>query len=686
MKSVAQETARAPVTGGDPAARAPTPAAAAPPPRVVIEGVSPEIDAGRFPAKRAVGDRVVIEADIFTEGHDRITALLRYRREGEAAWRETPMLARVNDRWTGDFVVDAPGTWEFTLIAWVDHFASWREGLAKKLKADQQVGSELLEGALLLRDAATRAEPADARWLEARAAALADNGPEAERGALALAGELLAMMDRYPDRAAAAEYARTLKLWVDRERAVVGAWYELFPRSCGDEPGRHGTFRDVERRLPYVAGMGFDVLYLPPVHPIGRTNRKGPNNTPAAQPGDPGSPWGIGSAEGGHDAVHPELGTLEDFDRLVTAAGSHDLEIALDIAFQCTPDHPWVTAHPEWFRHRPDGTIQYAENPPKKYQDIYPLNFDNPDWKGLWEALRDVVLFWIGHGVKIFRVDNPHTKPFAFWEWMIREIRTAHPDVIFLSEAFTRPRVKEYLAKAGFTQSYTYFTWRNTRYEITEYLTELTQGPAREYLRPNLFTNTPDILHEFLQTGGRPAFQIRLILAATLGASYGIYGPAFELCEGRAVPGTEEYRDSEKFQIREWNLDDPSSLRELISRVNRIRRQNPALHRNDSLRFFPVDNEQLIAYGKHSPDKDNIIVTVVSLDPHHPQSGWVELPLESLGLDASAPYQMHDLLGGGRYLWSGSRNFVMLDPGAMPAQLFRVRRRLKTERDFDYYA
>ncbi len=672
-------TAPAPEGGAAPRAAPPAPA------RVVIEGVTPEVDAGRFPAKRVEGDLVRVEADIFTEGHDRIGGVLRFRGPGEDAWQEAPLAPQVNDRWQGWFTVDTLGPWEFTLEAWVDHFAGWRHGLERKAGAGQAVGSELLEGAALVREAARRAEAADRQWLEARAEALAADRPEADRVPLALSDDLGLLMARHPDRSRSTVYGRILSLVVERERARYGAWYELFPRSCADEPGSHGTLADCRKRLPYVAAMGFDVLYLPPVHPIGTTFRKGKNNTPTTEPGDVGSPWGIGAAEGGHTAVHPGLGTLEDFDRLVEEAGRLGLEVALDIAFQATPDHPWVQEHPQWFKWRPDGTIQYAENPPKRYQDIYPLNFENPDWKGLWEALRDVVLFWVEHGVTIFRVDNPHTKPFAFWEWTIGEVRARHPETVFLSEAFTRPKVMRYLAKAGFSQSYTYFTWRNTRGELEEYLTELTQTPVREYMRPNLFTNTPDILHEYLQTGGRPAFQIRLILAATLGASYGIYGPAYELLEHRAVAGTEEYLDSEKYQLRHWNLEQPGNIRELIARMNAIRRDNPALHRNDSLRFHPVDNDAIIAYSKTAPDGGNAILTVVNLDPHHTQAGWIELPLEELGLEADGQYQMHDLLGGARYLWHGRHNYVSLDPQALPAHVFRIRRRLRTERDFDYY-
>jgi starch synthase (maltosyl-transferring) len=537
-----------------------------------------------------------------------------------------------------------------------------------------------------VRQAAERAAAADRRWLEEQAAILADPAEPAARLQVALDPQLAEMMARHPDRSDATATERPLSVVVDPERASFGAWYEMFPRSCAPEAGKHGTLRDCAARLPYVAGMGFDVLYLPPIHPIGGTHRKGPNNAPVAAAGDTGSPWGIGAAEGGHTAVHPELGSLADFDRLVARAKELGLEVALDIAYQCSPDHPWVKEHPEWFRHRPDGTIQYAENPPKKYQDIYPLNFDTPKREELWDELKNVILFWIGHGVTIFRVDNPHTKAFHFWEWMIEEVRRRHPEVIFLAEAFTRPKIMRYLAKAGFSQSYTYFTWRNTKHELTEYFTELTQTSVRDYMRPNLFANTPDILHEFLQRGGRPAFQIRAVLAATLAGSYGIYGPAFELCENRPLrEGSEEYLDSEKYQLRDWDLERPDSLRPLLTRLNEIRRSHKAFRYDRTLRFCPIDNDQLIGYVRATPDLSEVILVVVNLDPHHVQSGWVELPLEDLEIETDHPYRVHDLLSDASYPWQGPRNYVALDPQAVPAHVFAIRRRVRSEQDFEYY-
>jgi starch synthase (maltosyl-transferring) len=589
-----------------------------------------------------------------------------------------------NDTWRGEFLVAAVGEYLYTVQAWVDQFGTWARDLSTRVQAQHDVAVELLIGAELVEAASRRVGEADARRLRASAAALRSGRAEGIRHALS--PELAEMMSLHAKQRFAAIYERELRVIVDRERARFSTWYELFPRSCAPEPGRHGTFKDCEERLPYVASMGFDVLYLPPVHPIGRTHRKGANNNPAAAPDDPGSPWGIGADEGGHTAIHAQLGTLEDFRHLVARARQYDMEIALDLAFQCSPDHPYVKEHPEWFRRRPDGTVQYAENPPKKYQDIVPFDFECEHWWDLWQALQSIVLFWTEQGVRIFRVDNPHTKPFAFWEWLVAEVRRRHPDVIFLSEAFTRPRIMYRLAKAGFTLSYTYFAWRNTKRELTDYFTELTQTNTREFFRPSLWPNTPDILTEYLQTGGRAAFMVRLILAATLGASYGIFGPAFELQENRPLAlGGEEYFDSEKYQIRHWNLETAGSLRDLIARVNRIRRENPALQSDWRLRFHVVDSEQLICYSKSTPDLTNVVIVVVNLDPHHTQRGWVTLPLDELGIDPNLPYQMHDLLSDTRYLWHGPRNYVELNPQSMPAHLFRLRRRVRTERDFEYY-
>jgi starch synthase (maltosyl-transferring) len=655
--------------------------------RVVIEGVTPEIDAGRFPIKRVCGEHVVVEADAFGDGHDAVGCILRYRVEGAADWTEVAMEPLGNDRWRGVFTVSDIGIYRYTVMAWIDRFTSWSRDLAKKVEADQDVAIDLLVGAELVQRTSMRASGEAAKQL-GEWAGLLQEGPRGmrERVQIALDEALAAAMRKHADRAFATTYGKELAVLVDREKARFSTWYEMFPRSCAPQAGRYGTFKDCEARLPYVAAMGFDVLYLPPIHPIGSTHRKGRNNATVAGPDDPGSPWGIGSAAGGHKAVHPQLGTLEDFRRFVAKAREYDLEIALDIAFQCSPDHPYVVQHPEWFRRRPDGTVQYAENPPKKYQDIYPLDFETDHWQALWQELKSVIRFWIEQGVRIFRIDNPHTKAFRFWEWLIREVKQAHPEVIFLAEAFTRPKVMYNLAKRGFTQSYTYFAWRNTKAELTDYFTTLTHTEVREFLRPNLWPNTPDILTEYLQLGGRPAFMTRLVLAATLGASYGIYGPAFELCENRPrEPGSEEYLNSEKYEIKQWDIDRPDSLSDFIARVNRIRRDNPALQSDWHLRFHPVNNDQLICYTKHSEDRSDVLLIVVNLDPHHTQSGWVELSADALELPLDGHYQVHDLLSDSRYLWHGRRNFVELNPSVVPAHIFRLRRRVRTERDFEYY-
>ena len=643
--------------------------------RAVIENVDPEIDAGRFPIKRTAGERVVVEADAFADGHDELTCVLLHRRDPETAWREAAMRPLVNDRWRGEFRVGEPGRHVYTLEAWVDHFHTWVRDLVRRLEAGQDVTVDLQVGAELVRAAAGRAQGADAIAL--RDAARAMTAGRGER--TALSPRLAELMGRHPDRCHATRYERELEVLVDRERARFSAWYELFPRSASPVPGRHGTFRDVEARLPYVAGMGFDVLYLTPIHPVGRTYRKGPNNDVRCRPGDPGSPWAIGGPEGGHKAVHPELGTLEDFRRLVRAARRQGLEIAMDIAFQASPDHPYVREHPEWFRMRPDGTIQYAENPPKKYQDIYPFDFECEDRRSLWQELYSVFEFWIEQGVRIFRVDNPHTKPFVFWEWVIGEVRGRHPDVIFLSEAFTRPRVMERLAKVGFDQSYTYFAWRDEAWELREYLTELTRTEVREYLRPNFWPNTPDILTETLQTGGRPASALRFVLAATLAASYGIFGPSFELVAVTPLrPGREEYMDSEKYQVRHWDLEAPGGLGPLITKVNRIRRQHPAFRQDRTLRFLRADNERLLAYAKTSEDGADVVVVVVNLDPRWKQSGWVEVPLQPRA--GHPPYAADDLLNGGRFTWrTDGWNYVELDPAVTPAHILLMPRPLVPE-------
>jgi starch synthase (maltosyl-transferring) len=641
--------------------------------RVVIENVEPQIDSGRFPIRRTIGEEVRVRADVFADGHDDIAAVVRHRRVGEKHWHETLMAPVENDRWQAAFTVDALGRYEYTVEAWIDRFASWRHDLSKKVGAGQDVSSELVVGAALIRTAIERhpGNSSDANVLEI-VRTLSSGRDSGARIAAALSDALETFMAARPDRGQATPFDRVLGVIVDRERARFGAWYEMFPRSAGSDPSRSATFAEATTFLPYVASMGFDVLYLPPIHPIGRTFRKGRNNSRTSESNDPGSPWAIGSEQGGHTAIEPGLGTLEDFDAFVAAAAAQGLEIAIDIAFQTSPDHPYVREHPEWFRTRPDGTIKYAENPPKKYQDIYPLNFESRHWQSLWHELKRIFEFWIEHGVKIFRVDNPHTKPFRFWEWLLADLTRQYPDLIFLSEAFTRPKVMKYLAKAGFTQSYTYFTWRNSKDELVEYFTELTAAPVREYLRPNLFANTPDILHAYLQRGGRQAFQVRLVLAATLGASYGIYS-GFELAEN--VPlhnGSEEYLDSEKYQIRVRDYQRADSLAELIGRINTIRRTHPALQHDWGLAFHRTDNGALVAYSKRSPDQRDLIFVVVNLDPANMQHGFVQLPLVDWGITPHATVEVADLLSGERYFWRGEWNYVRLDPQDRVAHILQV--------------
>jgi starch synthase (maltosyl-transferring) len=654
--------------------------------RVIIEGISPAVDCGRFPAKRTVGDQVRVEADIFTDGHDAIAASLLAHREGSETWVEIPMQPLVNDRWTATFRVAELGRYGFKVQGWVDHFETWRRDLLKRIKAESDAAVDYLIGADLVAAAAERAVGPDAVWLQGRAEVLRSGKAPKQLRIHATDPTLHELALRYPDKRFRTESDREYSIVVDPVIARFSAWYEFFPRSTAEEAGKHGTFADSEKRLPYIAEMGFNVVYLPPIHPIGASFRKGRNNNPESQPGDSGSPWAIGSAEGGHKSIHSELGTLEDFRRFVAKAKELDLTVALDIAFQAAPDHPYVREHESWFRKRPDGTIQYAENPPKKYQDIYPFDFESEDWAGMWEELKSVFDYWIAQGVTIFRVDNPHTKAFPFWEWVIGEIKGDHPEVLFLAEAFTRPKIMYRLAKLGFSQSYTYFPWRNAKGEITAYLTELAQTPVREFFRPNQWPNTPDILTEFLQIGGRAVFGIRLLLAATLGSNYGIYGPAFELMEHVPIRrGSEEYLDSEKYEIRHWDLEQPDSLRTLIAKVNAIRNENAALQSDWSLKFHSTENDQLIAYTKESEDRANLILTVVNLDPHHTQSGFVTLPLDELEIPLDRGYEAEDRLTGARYLWNGPRNYVELNPSRLPGHILRIHRRLKIETDFDYF-
>jgi len=644
------------------------------PEAVAIEHVTPDVDAGRFAVKRVVEARVVVEADVFAYGHVELAVRLEHRRKDERRWRASWMTAVGNDRWQGEFTVDRIGEYRFRVVAWRDDVATWRRDLEAKLDAGQDVRMDAEEGARLVEELVKRADRATAETesLLAWAQRLRGGIDAQTRAALSA---LVALARTHLCRPDAVVFDATSPVWVDRPLAGCSAWYELFPRSASPDPARAGTLADVTDRVPDIAGMGFDVLYLPPIHPIGHTHRKGANNRRDAAAGDPGSPWAIGSESGGHTAIEPALGTFDDFDRLVLTARRHGLEVALDLAFQCSPDHPWVREHPDWFLHRADGSIAHAENPPKKYEDIVPLDFECEDRAALWAALLDVVRFWADRGIRVFSVDNTHTKPFGFWEWLIAQVRETDPDVLFLSEAFTRPRVMERLAKVGFTQSYTYFTWRNTKHELVEYFTELTRPPLVDFFRPNVWPNTPDILHAALQHGSRGTFIARAVLAACLSANYGVYGPAFELMErAPREEGSEEYLDSEKYQIRHWDVDRPDSLRHFLGRLNEIRRAHVALQRNDTLRFHHIDNDQLLCWSKQAGNAGDAVLCVVNLDPWSAQAGWTWLDLEALGLPGDATFAVHDLLTDARYEWHGPRNFVELDPRSVPAHVLAIGR------------
>ena len=645
-------------------------------PSVVIENMQPLIDGGRYPIKRVMGEDLIVEADIFKDGHDVVAAVLKWRVVGKRAWRETPMTFVDNDRWRGICTLYDQAIHEYTVEAWTDTFRSWQQELAKKFEAGiSDLRSEALEGAAIVKAAASRTRNgADSTRLLEFAEQIA-NGANSEIYTVAQSGELEVLMATYPDRADATQYQPAPRVVVDRPAALFGAWYEFFPRSAEGRGDRGSTFRDCLPRVDDAKAMGFDVIYFPPIHPIGHTNRKGRNNAVTCEPGDPGVPWAIGSEAGGHKAVEPSLGTLEDFDWLQKEVARRGMEIALDFAINCSPDHPYVKEHPDWFYKRPDGTIKYAENPPKKYEDIYPLNFRCENWRELWAEMKSIVLFWAEHGVRIFRVDNPHTKPVAFWEYLIGGVREKYPDAIFLAEAFTRPKMMKELARAGFNQSYTYFTWRNSKQELVEYFTELTQTEMSEYYRPNLWPNTPDILPFVLQEGGRPAFMTRVLLAATLSPLYGIYS-GYELCENNALPGREEYLDSEKYQFRERAWNAPGNIKDWIARINRIRKQNRALQMYTNLRFYQADNDSILFYGKMTPARDNIILVAVNLDPFRKENSFVYAPIEEFGQTESDEYQVYDLLNDTRYTWRGRQNYVELDPESQPAHVFLVRRQL----------
>jgi len=635
-----------------------------PPKRIEIQQPEPVVDGGRFPAKRCVGDRVSVSADIFRDGHELLRAVVRFRGPGDHRWLQAPMhrtdahLGGV--RWAGEFPVDRRGRWEYTIEAWTDAFGTWRDELERKLLGGQHdLAGEMSEGALLLDAAAGAAKGTDRQLIEHALAELANTAiPEGAKHDVALGLELFEAVQRTQERHGCVRFSPSLAIEVDRLRARFGSWYELFPRSWGGLKG-------VQAQLPRLAELGFDVVYLPPIHPIGHTNRKGRDNALTARPGDPGSPWAIGDQSGGHDTVHAELGTLDDLRALTAAARQHGLDICLDYAIQCSADHPWLTEHPEWFHRRPDGTLKYAENPPKRYQDIYNVNWESPDWRGLWDALLRVILQWVDCGVKVFRVDNPHTKPFAFWVWLIENVHARDRDVVFLAEAFTRRSVMRHLAKVGFSQSYTYYTWKNSRYELTEYVSELAYSGEQEYFRPNFFANTPDILHAYLQHGGPPAFETRLVLASTLSPSYGLYS-GYEQFENEALhEGSEEYVHSEKYEIKQRALDGP--LLPMIARLNHIRRHNPALQELSNITFMETANEGLIAYAKQSAG--NTVITVVSIDPYQPQEGLAVVP-GHLGLPFT--FTAHDLLSDQRFGWQIGPNYIRLEPGIRQAHVIRV--------------
>ena len=655
--------------------------------RALIFDVQPIVDGGRYAVKRVLEDILTVSCDLVSDGHDGVGGVLRYRGPGDDEWGETTLEPLGNDRYGARCPLSRLGLWEYAIHGWIDEYGSWLHAVQRKHGAGQDVSVELQSGKALLESGLARAQGQAEESSQVEGVrtllALLDEGSQHACVSAASSVDVIQFMRQYPDRQFSA-HSQTYRVDVEPRLARFSAWYELFPRSFGKQ-GKHGTFADVEELLPYVASMGFDILYFPPIHPIGRTFRKGPNNTLQAGPDDPGSPWAIGSAEGGHKAIHPELGSEEDFVRLVTKAREFGLEIALDIAFQASPDHPYVEQHPEWFIHRADGTIQYAENPPKKYQDVYPFDLAGEAWRSLWDELVSVFQVWIDRGVRVFRVDNPHTKPIPFWEYCIAELKRTNPEVIFLSEAFTRPKLMYALAKVGFSQSYTYFTWRTTSRDLQAYLMELTSAPVSDFFRPNFWPNTPDILPEHLQFGGRPMFLTRLILAGTLSSSFGIYGPAFELMEHVARPGAEEYIDNEKFQLRQWDLNRSDSLRPVIARLNQIRRDNPALHSNDTLVFHASENDRILAYSKVDPTTRNVILVVVNLEPQHKHAGWLDLDLAALLIQTGDTFQVHDLISEARYQWSGPRVYVELDPAGIPAHVFRIRHRMRTEQSFEYF-
>jgi starch synthase (maltosyl-transferring) len=635
--------------------------------RVIIENVQPVVDNGLHMAKRTVGESVTVTASIFGDGHDHIRAEVLYKKQGAKAWEKVELQATYNDEWSASFYVLETGIYVFTIHAWIDHFETWYDGFKKKAAANVDVKVELMEGIIFLRKLAAF-NPA----LSSNADRLEKAGNNQYAIDLVLGDDFASLVHSNPLKENETELDEVVKIQVEYAKANFSAWYEFFPRSASLESGKHGTFQDCIRLLPRIAAMGFDVLYFPPIHPIGKVNRKGKNNNVRSEKGEPGSPWAIGSDEGGHKSILPALGTLEDFKKLVGESKKLGIDLAMDIAFQCAPDHPYVIEHPEWFKQRPDGTIQYAENPPKKYQDIYPFNFENDNWKELWEELKSVFFFWIEQGVSVFRIDNPHTKPIPFWQWVIAEVQEVHPDTIFLAEAFTRPKIMDSLGKVGFTQSYTYFTWRTSKQELIEYVTSLVNGPSRNYFRPNFWPNTPDILPYQLQHQGENIFILRYALAATLSSNYGVYGPSYEFYENTPMLGKEEYFNSEKYEVRHYDWKRTNRMTDIMSLLNKIRKQNPALQSTWNTQFCAIENNQIVAYLKATDDLSNIILVVVNLDPNNGQNGYIQLPKEKLRVGNRINIKLHDLITDEHYTWTQEWNFVDLNPNKMPFHLFKL--------------
>jgi len=638
--------------------------------RVVIEGIQPLVENGIFPIKRVIGELVQVSADVFPDGHDVVQAEVLYKKKTSDTWMHLRMQPLVNDRWEATFQVNEQGFYTYKIVAWVDYALNWQHGIERKIADSQKVTSELLEGVHYIDQILTDADEGQQQYLGYLKEIFTDADQYETAISEAVSKNLKSIFKAYPQRILANESAE-FAVYVDRNKARFSTWYEFFPRSASETPGVHGSFNDCHRLLPRIAQMGFDVLYFPPIHPIGEVNRKGKNNSTDAHEGDVGSPWGIGSKLGGHKSIHPQLGSVDDFKKLIHAANELGIEIAMDFALQCAPDHPYVKEHPTWFKWRPDGTVQYAENPPKKYQDILPIYFETPDYKALWEELLSIAMYWIDCGIRIFRVDNPHTKPYFFWGWLIHKIKEKHPDILFLSEAFTRPKVMQQLAKQGFTQSYTYFTWRNSKSELMEYLTELTQTNQREYFRPNFWPNTPDINPYDLQSGMESVFLQKYFLAATLSSNTGIYGPVFEQMVHDAMPGKEEYYNSEKYQIQHWDWHKENKLTMLISKINHIRKERTSLQQTNNIKFCHIDNEYLLSYYKFSDDKQDETLMIVNLDPYYKQQGWIQLPLAEMGVREGHPVRVYDLITDSSYIWNKEWNYVELHP-SLPYHLFKI--------------